>query len=81
MSNPKYMNHKKLCPSCDGEGGEPLEYYSFGRLMTDFKHCIECNGEGYIIDEDASPLEPHYKELDEFDASKEQDIKDSLRDE
>jgi len=68
-----YMNHKILCPSCNGEGGEV-------NLAHEFIQCYNCNGEGYVVDENAEPM-VHYKETDEFDASKEQDIRDSLREE
>jgi excinuclease UvrABC ATPase subunit len=76
----EYMSNKQLCPKCRGEGAH-IVISEHTHEVSDFKPCVECNGEGYIFDEDATPLEPHYKELDEFDASKEQDIKDSLRDE
>lgn len=71
----EYMANKQLCPDCDGEGGS---YASTGTGEEDFFKCHTCDGEGYVPDEDVvAPI--HYKEQDEFDASKEQDIKDSLR--
>lgn len=75
------MNHKKLCPSCEGNGGEEVGRLTPEGWESSFIDCKECNSEGYVIDEDATPLEPHYKETDEFDASKEQDIRESLREE
>lgn len=65
------------CPDCDGEGGT-VHLDELGN--DDFYPCESCNGEGTLDDEDL--VEPiYYKEQDEFDASKEQDIKDSLREE
>lgn len=79
---PKYIT----CPSCDGEGGRAIHSadtsYISGTVLDNFHPCVVCDGEGKIEDVDNdSSLPPHYKEEDEFDASKEQDIKDSLREE